>query len=262
MSDGSFRRIDDLKEMVVLAKEGIGRRLSLEAMDRGLSALQKIKILCDSYQVDQILAYATSAIREAENGGVFIQRSIDEVGIKIRAIPGSMEAELIGFAVQHGLSLDEKPVLIVDIGGGSVEFILGNKHQFYFLKSLKIGVSRMTDRYKPNDPISFEQIDQIKAYYKQSLLSVQEALNQWPTEYIIGSSGTMQNIASMIAADQGVDVESFALNERIFSREDFIGFYDSFIGLNRFERQLIPGLDEKRVDFINKGIIFLRYNID
>ena len=184
MSDGSFRRIDDLKEMVVLAKEGIGRRLSLEAMDRGLSALQKIKILCDSYQVDQILAYATSAIREAENGGVFIQRSIDEVGIKIRAIPGSMEAELIGFAVQHGLSLDEKPVLIVDIGGGSVEFILGNKHQFYFLKSLKIGVSRMTDRFKPNDPISFQQIDHIKAYYKQSLLSVQEALNQWPTEYI------------------------------------------------------------------------------
>ena len=262
MSDGSFRRIDDLKEMVVLAKEGIGRRLSLEAMDRGLSALQKIKILCDSYQVDQILAYATSAIREAENGGVFIQRSIDEVGIKIRAIPGSMEAELIGFAVQHGLSLDEKPVLIVDIGGGSVEFILGNKHQFYFLKSLKIGVSRMTDRYKPNDPISFEQIDQIKAYYKQSLLSVQEALNQWPTEYIIGSSGTMQNIASMIAADQGVDVESFALNERIFSREDFIGFYDSFIGLNRFERQLIPGLDEKRVDFINTGMILLRYLMD
>ena len=194
--------------------------------------------------------------------GVFIQRSIDEVGIKIRAIPGSMEAELIGFAVQHGLSLDEKPVLIVDIGGGSVEFILGNKHQFYFLKSLKIGVSRMTDRYKPNDPISFEQIDQIKAYYKQSLLSVQEALNQWPTEYIIGSSGTMQNIASMIAADQGVDVESFALNERIFSREDFIGFYDSFIGLNRFERQLIPGLDEKRVDFINTGMILLRYLMD
>ena len=117
MSDGSFRRIDDLKEMVVLAKEGIGRRLSPQAMNRGLSALQKIKILCDSYQVDEILAYATSAIREAENGGVFIQRSIDQVGIKIRAIPGSMEAELIGYAVQHGLSLGEQAVLMVDIGG-------------------------------------------------------------------------------------------------------------------------------------------------
>lgn len=258
MSDGSFRRIDDLKEMVVLAKEGIGRRLSPKAMNRGLSALQKIKILCDSYQVDEILAYATSAIREAENGGVFIQRSIDQVGIKIRAIPGSMEAELIGYAVQHGISLDEQAVLMVDIGGGSVEFILGNKNQFHFLKSLKIGVSRMTDQFKPNDPISPEQIDQIKAYYKQSLLSVQEALSQWPSDQIIGSSGTMQNIASMIAAKQGVDVESLALNEWSFSREDFIGFYDSFIKLNRKERQQVPGLDEKRVDFINTGMILVR----
>ena len=262
ISDGSFRRIDDLKEMVVLAKEGIGRRLSPEAIDRGLSALQKIKILYDSYQVDEILAYATSAIREAENGGDFIQRSIDQVGIKIRAIPGSMEAELIGYAVQHGLSLDDKPVLMVDIGGGSVEFILGNKHEFHFLKSLKIGVSRMTDQFNPNDPISEEQIDQIKAFYKQSLLSVQEALNQCPTEYIVGSSGTMQNIALMMAADQGLDIESFIINEWSFSRKDFIRFYDSFIKLNRIERQGIPGLDEKRVDFINTGMILVRYLMD
>ena len=262
MSDGSFRRIDDLKEMVVLAKEGIGRRLSPEAIDRGLSALQKIKILCDSYQVDEILAYATSAIREAENGGDFIQRSIDQVGIKIRAIPGSMEAELIGYAVQHGLSLDDKPVLMVDLGGGGVEFILGNKHEFHFLKSLKIGVSRMTDQFNPNDPISEEQIDLIKAYYKQSLLSIQEALSQWPTEYIVGSSGTMQNIALMMAADQGLDIESFALNEWSFSRKDFIRFYDSFIKLNRIERQGILGLDEKRVDFINTGMILVRYLMD
>ena len=259
MSDGSFRRIDDLKEMVVLAKEGIGRRLSPQAMNRGLSALQKIKILCDSYQVDEILAYATSAIREAENGGVFIQRSIDQVGIKIRAIPGSMEAELIGYAVQHGLSLGEQAVLMVDIGGGSVEFILGNKNQFHFLNSLKIGVSRMTDYFKLNDPISPEQIDQINAYYKQNLLSVKEALSQWPSDQIIGSSGTMQNIALMIAAQQGLDVESLALNEWSFSREDFIDFYDSFIGLNRKERQRVPGLDEKRVDFINTGMILVRY---
>ena len=77
-------------------------------MNRGLSALQKIKILCDSYQVDEIFGLRNQRYCEAENGGVFIQRSIDQVGIKIRAIPGSMEAELIGYAVQHGLSLGEQ----------------------------------------------------------------------------------------------------------------------------------------------------------
>ena len=120
----------------------------------------------------------------------------------------------------------------------------------------------MTDQFNPNDPISEEQIDLIKAYYKQSLLSIQEALSQWPTEYIVGSSGTMQNIALMMAADQGLDIESFALNEWSFSRKDFIRFYDSFIKLNRIERQGIPGLDEQRVDFINTGMILVRYLMD
>lgn len=144
-SDGSYRRLDDLKEMVELAKGGIGKRLNKAAFERGISALKKIKILCTSYEVDQILAYATSAIREAENGGDFIQTSIDEVGIKINAIPGVVEAELIGYAVQHGLSLSEEPVLVVDIGGGSVEFILMNNQKFFHLFSRKIGVSRMMD---------------------------------------------------------------------------------------------------------------------
>ena len=117
----------------------------------------------------------------------------------------------------------------------------------------------MTDYFKLNVPFSPEQIDQINAYYKQNLLSVKEALSQWPSDQIIGSSGTMQNIALMIAAQQGLDVESLALNEWSFSREDFIDFYDSFIGLNRKERQRVPGLDEKRVDFINTGMILVRY---
>jgi exopolyphosphatase/guanosine-5'-triphosphate,3'-diphosphate pyrophosphatase len=257
MSDGSFRRVDDLKEMVVLAKEGIGKNLSEEAIERGLAALKNIRILCDSYEVDEILAYATSAIREAENGGVFIQRSIDEIGIKIRAIPGSMEAELIGYAVQHGMSLDQDPVLMVDIGGGSVEFILGNVHEFHYLSSYKIGVSRMTDRFKPSDPISQAEIEQISDYYLQALAPIAHALQTWPTQTIIGSSGTMQNIALMIAASKGMDIETMPLNEWSFSASDFEHFYNHFIGLNRRERMHVPGLDEKRIDFINTGMILV-----
>lgn len=131
-SDGSFRKVDDLKEMVELAKGGLGKKLSDPAFERGINALQKIKVLCESYKAERILAYATSAIREAENGGEFVQKSIDQLGIKIHAIPGVMEAELIGYAVQHGVRLTEEPVLIVDIGGGSVEFILGNSREFFF----------------------------------------------------------------------------------------------------------------------------------
>jgi exopolyphosphatase/guanosine-5'-triphosphate,3'-diphosphate pyrophosphatase len=259
MSDGSFRRVDDLKEMVVLAKEGIGKNLSDEAIERGLEALKKIKILCDSYDVDEILAYATSAIREAENGGVFIQRSIDEVGIKIRAIPGSMEAELIGYAVQHGMSLDEHPVMMVDIGGGSVEFIIGNHQEFSYLTSFKIGVSRMTDKFRPNDPVTAQDIVEITQYYDSTLAPLREALQKWSTSTMIGSSGTMQNIALMIAARKGYDPETLTLNEWSCTREDFLEFYAYFIGLNRSQRAKTVGLDEKRVDFIATGMILVHY---
>ena len=78
--DGSFRTIDKLKEMVILAEKGMDNYLSEDAMQRGLDALQRIKVLCDSQQVEEIIAYATSAIREAKNGGDFTQRMIDEVG--------------------------------------------------------------------------------------------------------------------------------------------------------------------------------------
>ena len=106
--DGSFRTIDKLKEMVILAEKGMENQLSEEAMQRGLDAMKRIKFLCDSQDVEEILAFATSAIREAKNGGDFIQRMKAEAGIKVRAISGKKEAELIGFAVRHSIALDDE----------------------------------------------------------------------------------------------------------------------------------------------------------
>ncbi len=229
-SDGSFRTVDDLKEMVQLAKGGLGKRLSEAAFKRGMNALKNIKVLCESHGAEKILAYATSAIREAENGGEFIQKSIDELGIKINAIPGYMEAELIGYAVQHGIRMGEQPVLMVDIGGGSVEFILGNEKEFFYLTSLKIGVSRTTELFKPDDPISPEEIRKLEDHYRDQLSGVFKAAGEHPVDMIVGSSGTMQNIASMIAARKGMLVD-VTLNELEYSAEDFYSFYDDFIKL-------------------------------
>ncbi len=259
-SDGSFRSIDDLKEMVELAKGGIGKRLNKAAFERGISALKKIKILCDSYQVDQILAYATSAIREAENGGDFIQTSIDEIGIKINAIPGVVEAELIGYAVQHGLKLSDEPVLVVDIGGGSVEFILLNNHHFKHLMSKKLGVSRMVDMFKPNDPIDEKGIHELEKYYAQELEGLSIVLKDNPTKTMIGSSGTMQAIGLMIATRKGLSVD-VTLNELTYTKEDFFQFYNSFIGLNEKKRTKVPGMDLKRIRFINTGVVLVNWII-
>ena len=257
-SDGSFRKVDDLKEMVQLAKGGLGKRLSDGAFSRGMKALKNIKVLCDSHNVEKILAYATSAIRESENGGEFIQDSIDRYDIKINAIPGYVEAELIGYAVQHGIKLSKKPVLITDVGGGSVEFILANSTTFHFLTSKKIGVSRMTDIFKPSDPIKPEEIRKLEDHYAEQFNELSTALSEHKTTTIVGSSGTMQNIATMIAARKNHSVE-VTLNEMEYSAQDFFAFYKDFIKLNRSERRKIKGLDEKRIDFINTGVVLVNF---
>lgn len=256
-SDGSFSTVDRLKEMVLLAEKGIGDRLTEKAMNRGIDALQKIKTLCDHKNVEKVLAYATSAIREAENGGDFIQRAIDEVGIKINAISGKMEAELIGYAVRHGVSIGRKPVLMVDIGGGSVEFILGNRDTFYFLASKKIGVARMAADIVNSDPVSERDIKALRDHYRSQLADVAQAFAMHRTHTIIGCSGTLQNIALMISGPS----PNLSLNEMIFSNKQFFSIYEKVISMNREDRLKLEGLDEKRADIIAPGLVLMDYLI-
>lgn len=259
--DGSFQTVDKLKEMVLLAEKGFGQNLSPAAMDRAIEALKKIKTLSSHQNAEQVLAYATSAIREAENGGEFIQRAIDEVGIKINAIPGRMEAELIGLAVRHGIQLPEQPALMVDIGGGSVEFIIGDKKRFYFLTSKKIGVARMTAAYVDTDPISKEEIEKLEHHYEEQLRDVAQAFATHRAGIMIGSSGTMENIGLMIAKRED-KLQNLSVNELEFTSKQFFSLYDELIGMNRKERSRLSELDDKRIDLIAPGLILVRFLLE
>lgn len=260
-ADGSFYTVDKLKEMVLLSEKGSDNRLSDAAMERGVEALKKIQLLSDNQRSDVIIAYATSAIREAENGGEFIQRAIDEAEIKINAIPGRMEAELIGLAVQHGVKMPEKPALIMDIGGGSVEYILANRTKLLYLTSKKLGVGRMTAAIVDHDPIQKEEILQLQSHYHKELTDVAEAFAIHRASTLIGSSGTMQNITAMIAAQKG-ESPSLTLNEYEFSDKDFHKLYDRVIVMNREERRKLKGLDEKRIDLLPAGLVLVNYVIN
>lgn len=254
--DGTFSTVDALKEMVHFGKFGVGNALSEDQMELGITALRKIRTLCDSYEVEEILAYATSALREAPNGGEFIQRSIDEIQIKILAIPGTTEAELIGHAVQHAISLKNRKALVVDIGGGSTEFIITDDARFYFVDSRKIGVSRMTAEFIKSDPATPSEIKQLEKFYESQLGDVFEAINQYKPALVVGTSGTMNNIAAMLSARKKTDT-SITLNEFIYSSDEFMKFYERFRGMNRKQRLEVEGLDSKRVDFIVAGTVLL-----
>jgi exopolyphosphatase / guanosine-5'-triphosphate,3'-diphosphate pyrophosphatase len=256
--DGSFYTIDKLKEMVLLAEKGLGNKLSEAAMQRAIDALRKIKTLCEHQGSEIILAYATSAIREAENGGELIQRVIDEVGIKIKAIPGRLEAELIGLAVQHGIKMPPKPSLIMDIGGGSVEYILADKNKFYYLTSKKLGVARMTAQFVNTDPLSENEIRQLRDHYREQLTEVAQAFALHRGSVLIGSSGTMENIALMIS-HKNKKSPSLSVNELEFTSSEFFDFYDDVIGMDYDQRAKLPGLDEKRIALLPAGLVLVHY---
>lgn len=258
--DGSFYTVDKLKEMVLLAEKGFGENLSEAAIERGLEALNKIKILAEHQKAEKILAFATSAIREAENGGHFIQRAIDEIGIKINAISGRLEAELIGLAVQHAIQMpaqESGPALIMDIGGGSVEFILADKEKFHFLTSKKFGVARMTATFVNHDPITKDEISNLEKYFHQNLTDVAQAFASNRASVLIGSSGTMENIGLMISYKNKKN-PTLSVNELDFTADEFFQFYDKVIGENAKQRSKLKGLDEKRVDLLPAGLVLVK----
>src|SRR5262245_34411653 len=153
--DLSFETLDREKEMVRLGAGGLdGRALTPDAMHAALQVLSKFARLAESHGVDKIVAVATSAIREAENGGQFLKTAMQQTGIRARVIAGVEEARLIQLAAAYGVNVTGEVVVVIDIGGGSVEITRGTGPAMDLGQSFKIGVIRLTERYVKSDPLS------------------------------------------------------------------------------------------------------------
>src|SRR5215218_3098475 len=152
--DLSFEVIDREKEMVRLGAGGLdGRKLTPEAMRAALHVLSKFRRLAESHRVEQVIAVATSATREAENGGAFLQAITRDTGIRPRVISGTEEARLIHVAAVYGVGAMGDAAVVIDIGGGSVEVTRGTGPVLDLGRSFKLGVIRLTERFVKTDPI-------------------------------------------------------------------------------------------------------------
>ena len=152
-ASGALEIVDRAKSMVGLGSETLATGyLSEAAQERGLAALKEFKQLADRHRVDDIIAVATSATREARNGNNFITRVRDECGIHAKIISGREEGRLIYLGAREVFDFGSRKALIVDLGGGSLELILADQRREYVVKSLKLGVRRLKDRFLPSDP--------------------------------------------------------------------------------------------------------------
>jgi exopolyphosphatase/guanosine-5'-triphosphate,3'-diphosphate pyrophosphatase len=252
-SDGSFRVIDMLKEQVGFGAQGMNRMLPAESIDRALEALQKIKLLSERRETVHTVAYATSAVRESVNGGAFLERVLHETGIKVLAIPGLKEAELIHLAVKRAIHIGSEPVLIMDIGGGSTEFILTDESRVLFMDSYKLGGSRTYAAFITTDPVSKDERIRLRTYYKDQLKRLLAVCATAKPVKMIVSSGTMESVANIIQQRRGNNMPAIS-NGFTFSYEELNALYRDLTSFSREQRLKLPGIDEKRIDAIVTGV--------
>ncbi len=235
--------------------------LSPAAMERAMEALRRCIEISKALNVEQILAVATSAVREAPNGREFLNRVGEELGLWINLISGPEEARRIYLGVLSGMEFNQQPHVIIDIGGGSTELILGDGHEPRTLSSTKVGAVRLTAEHITTDPISNVEFQALQAYIRGMLeRSVEDLLAHLrPGERprLVGTSGTIESLAAMHAREtQGV-VPS-PLNGYSFTLRDLQDMVNRLRRLNLAGRSQIPGINDRRAEIILAGALILQ----
>jgi exopolyphosphatase/guanosine-5'-triphosphate,3'-diphosphate pyrophosphatase len=254
--DLSFEVIDREKDMVRLGAGGLdGRSLTPSAMGTALQTLTKFRRLAESHKVDEIVAAATSATREAENGGDFIAEVARETGIRIRVITGTEEARLIHLAACYGVDVGGSTAVAIDIGGGSVEVTLGTATKIVQGKSFKVGVIRLSERFVKSDPLSRHDERRLVKHLNREMGTYLDHLAGAGFERVIGTSGTILSLGALALGDGQAQATELR-NQRVSAK-----------ALHRIRKHLVdsdiearlhtPGLDPRRADLNVAGSVLL-----
>ena len=255
--DLSFEVIDREKAMVRLGAGGLdGKELTTEAVGAALQALSKFKRLAESHTVDVILAAATSATREARNGGEFLSRIEAETGIRPRVITGAEEARLIHLAAVYGVDVGGARAVVIDIGGGSTEITLGTATSVQAARSFKIGVIRLTERFVKSDPLSGRDEQKLTKHILSEIDRHCEQITSTGFDRVIGTSGTILSLGTVATAMSDGAIPSELRNLRVGAKQ-IRRLRKEVVGLSLAQRLTIPGLDPRRADLVVAGGVLL-----
>jgi exopolyphosphatase / guanosine-5'-triphosphate,3'-diphosphate pyrophosphatase len=247
---------------VKLGKSGIDKKeIRPDAITRGLNAIERHLQTITEYKAEKTFAFATSAIRSARNGDQFVKMVKQRCGLDVEIINGEREAELIYYGVKQAVQLTCEKVLILDIGGGSNEFIIADSENIYWKKSYPLGVARLLSKFRPSDPISIEEIEFISNYLEERLSDLFEELKKHNINTLVGASGSFETIAAMIRADDphfesetGTNPESIDID-----LTDFENLYQKLINSTLKERKQMKGLESMRLEMIVLATLVVKF---
>jgi exopolyphosphatase/guanosine-5'-triphosphate,3'-diphosphate pyrophosphatase len=221
-----------------------------------LQALSKFKRLAESHRVDKILAAATSAIREAGNGGEFLARIERETGIRSRVISGAEEARLIHQAAVYGVDVGRGRAVVIDIGGGSVEITLGTAASIQLARSFKIGVIRLTERFVKSDPLTDGEDRKLTKHVLAEIERHCEQILEAGFDQVIGTSGTILSLGAVAATSERGFPPTELRNLHVSARE-IHRLRKEVAALDLEQRLAMPGLDPRRADLVVAGAVLL-----
>lgn len=264
-SNKSFTVLTKDKEVVRLGNASNDMKyISEEAMQRGISVLKRFKLVCQSFEVEKIRAVATSATREALNKDEFINRVKQETGIEIEVISGYEEARLIYLGALQALPIYNEKILLIDIGGGSTEFLIGKRGNVKYANSIKLGAVRMTQKFFPDEKIKKSAIDDARLFVKGVITQVTREIKNEEYDLIVGTSGTITNIGFILRADNKFEFEdSINMNKYTYDKAGLESAVKRILKADTHnERLKIPGIDPKRADIITAGAVILEQIFD
>ncbi len=255
--DHSFEVIDREKEMVFLGRSVFEHgRLTEEALQSGLGAIQKFAKLAQRHGVSEIRAVATSATREAENGGEFLYAIAETTGITPQVISGTEEARYIYLSVRNAVDLAERRALILDIGGGSVEAIVGDAASLQVSSSLKLGVQRLRAQFGRGAALGKKERKALEDHVRSVAQDALKASRAAGFDFVVGTSGTILALAEASQAITGRTVGQSVTGRRV-KLADLQVLAERLTELPPEERALLPGVDAKRADSLHIGALLL-----
>lgn len=246
----SFKTIYKEKIPVKLGKGGINQNLIAEdAKKRALNTLRHFKTIILKEEIPQTFAFATSAVRNADNGKSFVNEIKETLDIDVRVLSGEEEAQMIYEGIRLTGSLNGRTELMMDIGGGSVEFIIGNNEEALWRQSFEIGGQRLLDLFHDHDPILPEELDRLESYLKEKLQPLIHAIHTYNPTGITGASGTFDTLMDIYFESM---LQCKLTGSHVFELpvKKYKGIHREILSKTKEQRLLIPGMAPMRVDMI------------
>ena len=255
--DGSnYKEVHRERIYVNLAEDGI-YHISTKIKTRIDTAISKFKISLDEYEVSQYKAIGTAGLRTAANGSEIVDYIKSKYDIDIELISGEEEANLIFKGVQLAYDFDDDSYLIMDIGGGSVEFIIVENNKMIWSASFKIGVTVLYNNFKGEDPFSKERINKINQYLKTKLIKLQKELSGRKIKYLVGASGSFDVVESILGVSRRIGLCSV-----LDLDQDYYQLFDKIVSSSLSERKEIKGIPLDRVKLIPIAMILIEFIVN